>query len=137
MRLRKNVYTLHRWLGLLVSVQLVAEAQYRGEYRGKPAPAWRVDLEHPKRPHIYVDAVTGEALARRNRLWRLFDFFWMLHIMDYRARESFNHPLLTAMSALALATGLSGLGLWGWRGATWARRRAGRPPSPSRPASGH
>lgn len=85
------------------------------EYRGRPLPAWRVELGHWKRPHIYVHARSGEITARRNRLWRVFDFFWMLHIMDYRGRENFNHWLLTTMSALAVCTASSGLVLWGWR----------------------
>ena len=47
--------------------------------------------------------------ARRNDRWRVFDFFWMLHVMDYRERENFNHPLLISMAGLALATVLAGL----------------------------
>jgi hypothetical protein len=92
------------------------------EYRGKPLPAYQVVLAHPKHPHIYVSAVTGEVLARRNRPWRIFDFFWMLHIMDYREREDFNHWLLTCMSALAVLTAATGLTLWGIRGRSWLRR---------------
>lgn len=85
------------------------------EYRQKRLPAYRVVLDHAKAPHIYVCAVTGEVLARRNRSWRIFDFFWMLHIMDYGQRENFNHWLLTLASALAVATSSSGLLLWGLR----------------------
>ena len=75
-------------------------------------PVYRVILDHPKKPHIYVSPVTGEIITRRNRPWRLFDFFWMLHIMDYGERESFNHLLLTFMSLLAITTSASGLVLW-------------------------
>ncbi len=85
------------------------------EYRGKPLPAYRVLLDHAGRPHIYVDARTGEITARRNRKWRVFDFFWMLHTMDYTGRDNFNHPLLTAASVAAMLAAGSGLVLWGWR----------------------
>ncbi len=85
------------------------------EFRRGRMPVYRVDLDHPKQPHIYVCPVTGEVLTRRNNLWRIFDFFWMLHIMDYGARSNFNHPLLTGMSALAILTSASGLILWWWR----------------------
>lgn len=78
-------------------------------------PVYRVVLDHPKQPHIYVCPITGEILKRRNKLWRIFDFFWMLHIMDYGERENFNHWLLTAMSVLAITTSTSGLILWWWR----------------------
>lgn len=104
---------------------LIEEAADSGEYRGKRTPAWRVDLDHPKRPHIYVDAVTGEVLARRNRIWRTYDFFWMLHIMDYKHRDNFNHPLLTAASGLAFLTGSTGVWLWGWRAKSRWRKRSG------------
>ncbi len=93
------------------------------EFRGKPLPAWRVELDHPAEPHLYVDARTGEITARRNRAWRVFDFFWMLHTMDYAGRDDFNHPLLTGASVLAIVTAASGLGLWIWR---WSSRRSRR-----------
>ena len=79
-------------------------------------------LDHPKNPHYYVCPVTGEVLKRRNRPWRLFDFFWMLHIMDYRGRDDFNHLLLTSFSVLAILTSVSGMVLWSWRVPKWFRR---------------
>lgn len=82
------------------------------EYRGKRLPAYRVILDHENETHIYVCAVTGAVQARRNQTWRVFDFFWMLHIMDYSEREDFNHWLLTAASVLAVATSASGILLW-------------------------
>lgn len=85
------------------------------EYRGGELPAYRVVLDHPRKPHIYVSARTGEVTKRRNKLWRTFDFFWMLHIMDYQGRENFNHALLSGMSLVAILTSVSGLMLWWWR----------------------
>ena len=95
------------------------------EYRDR-MPVYQVILDHPKRPHIYVCPVTGDILKRRNYLWRIFDFFWMLHIMDYDARENFNHWLLTGMSLLAILTSTSGLALWWWRRPGWMRRKSRR-----------
>ena len=42
-----------------------------------------------------VDAGSGEVTAVRHDRWRLFDWFWMLHIMDYDERSDFSTPLLT------------------------------------------
>ncbi len=72
------------------------------EARGRKAPLWQVQLAGPENPRIYVSNDTGEIVAKRTDRWRLFDFLWMLHIMDYDEREDFNHPLLylTALSAL-------------------------------------
>lgn len=85
------------------------------EYRDKPLPAWRVVVDHDKDIHLYVHAMTGEVTARRNAKWRAFDFFYMLHVMDYRGREDFQHPLLTSFAALAVLASTTGLVLWGTR----------------------
>ena len=82
------------------------------EYRGKPMPVYQVLLNHSKETHIYISPITGEVIARRNKPWRIFDFFWMLHIMDYGQRENFNHWLLSTMSILAILTSMTGLALW-------------------------
>ena len=78
------------------------------EYR-RSGPAWRVSFDDGEGTRLYVSEATGQVTARRNDVWRVFDFFWMLHIMDYKEREDFNHPLLISFSALALISVLAGL----------------------------
>ncbi|MBW1843113.1 MAG: PepSY domain-containing protein [Deltaproteobacteria bacterium] len=78
------------------------------EYRGR-LPAWRVDFDDGAATTLYIAADNGEVVTRRNRIWRIYDFAWMLHIMDYREREDFNHPLLVSASVLALLAALSGI----------------------------
>lgn len=91
------------------------------EYRDRPLPAWRVRLADDAATVVYVDAVTGEVTARRNGVWRVYDFLWSLHIMDYRGRESFNHPLLIAAACLGMFTVASGAALWMLRTVRWLR----------------
>jgi uncharacterized iron-regulated membrane protein len=88
-----------------------APIEYRGECdQGDCAlPAYRVALDDAAGTVVYVDASTGDVTARRNDLWRTYDFLWSLHIMDYRGRESFNHLLIHAAAGLAMATVLSGI----------------------------
>ena len=57
-------------------------------------PIWRVDFADEKNSIYYVSGATGAVLERRNDSWRWWDFFWMLHNMDYAKRTSFNHPLI-------------------------------------------
>lgn len=57
-------------------------------------PIWQVDFREAKNSSYYVSGTTGEVLERRNDSWRWWDFFWMLHNMDYAERTSFNHPLI-------------------------------------------
>ena len=78
------------------------------EYRAE-LPVWRADFGGSDNLSVFVAADTGRVAARRSDLWRVYDFLWSLHIMDYRERENFNHPLLIAFSVGALAMSLFGL----------------------------
>ncbi len=80
-----------------------------GEIRGRKPPLWRVEFDHWNQPTLYFSPTTGELLARRHELWRIFDFVWMLHIMDYNERENVNNMLLRTFTwgaVLMAATGL-------------------------------
>lgn len=92
--------------GAPTKIELVTEKNT--EYR-KDLPVWYVEFGDAENTHLYVSAQTGEILARRNKTWRLYDFFWMLHIMDYRNRTDFNHPLLVFASIIAVTMAVSGL----------------------------
>lgn len=94
--------------GKPVAAVLVTEEG--GDYRGR-LPAWRVQFDDPDNTRIYVAAHDGRISARRSDTWRLYDFFWMLHIMDYSNRENFNSPWMVAFAAGGLAVALSGLPL--------------------------
>ncbi|HXV37079.1 MAG TPA: PepSY domain-containing protein [Myxococcota bacterium] len=124
----------------------VAQAHYAGAGSGQPPtrlsertseyrgvlPVWRVDFDDAAATTLYVDVLDGDVVARRNRSWRIYDFAWMLHVMDYRERENFNHPLLVGAASLALAVTLSGLYLLAstpWRSAAAQSAKARRPSS--------
>ena len=92
------------------------------EYRGRELPAFRVELDHESGTVIYVSESRGSVVTRRNTRWRWFDFFWMLHTMDYQGRDGFNHWPLKIASLLGVSTVLSGFGLFITR-TRWFRRR--------------
>lgn len=94
-------------VGDIVAALLISERL--SEYRG-PLPVWQIRFEDARETTLYVSAANGQVVARRNDIWRLYDFFWMLHIMDYRERVDFNHGLLIGASAIALV--LSATGFW-------------------------
>lgn len=98
------------------------------EYRAA-LPAWRVDFDDGANRALYVAQDTGVVTARRSTLWRVFDFLWSLHIMDFKNHEDFNTPLLIIATALGLVVIVTGmilfparLGYNAWR----RRRRRGR-----------
>lgn len=78
------------------------------ETRNSKGAYWRVNFSDPSNTSIYISASTGEILERRNSYWRVRDFFWMLHIMDYPGRENFNNPLIIAVALIAIWLGISG-----------------------------
>jgi hypothetical protein len=78
---------------------------------GGTGPMWAAHFEGSGRPVLYVNAVSGRPGPVRTDLWRTYDLLWSLHIMDYRSRESFNHPLIVAAAVLALSTSLFGIAL--------------------------
>ena len=81
------------------------------EVSNRPAPLWRVEFADRHETTLYVSATTGDLLAKRHDLWRWFDVFWMLHIMDYDERSDANNGLLRTASALGLVFAVSGVWL--------------------------
>jgi uncharacterized iron-regulated membrane protein len=89
------------------SVTHVAETTL--ETRDVALPVWRVEFADKDRTTLLVSAKTGELLGTKNNTWRLWDIAWMLHIMDYTERQSFNHPLIITVGSGAAWLALSGL----------------------------
>jgi len=79
------------------------------ETRDVALPVWRVEFADEDRTTLLVSAKTGELLGTKNDAWRLWDIAWMLHIMDYKERQSFNHPLIVTVGTGAAWLALSGL----------------------------
>ncbi|GIX17839.1 MAG: hypothetical protein KatS3mg119_2025 [Rhodothalassiaceae bacterium] len=114
------------------AVRRLAQQQYRGnstisslallanpealpqEYRG-PLPVWQAVFADGEGTRFYLSPTTGRLLDVRNDIWRFYDFFWMLHIMDYATRENFNNPLLRAAAPTAFLMALAGWLLLFWR----------------------
>lgn len=78
------------------------------EVATQAVPMWAVHFDDRNATTLYLSPHTGELLARRHSLWRLFDFVWMLHIMDYDTRSDVNNTLLRMATAVGLLFSLSG-----------------------------
>lgn len=66
----------------------------------RPVASWQVQFADGAR--FYLDAGSGDILARRTQLWRVYDVLWGLHILDPFGRENFNTPWLVIAAALSL-----------------------------------
>ncbi|MBL4790742.1 MAG: PepSY domain-containing protein [Kordiimonadaceae bacterium] len=80
------------------------------DYRGS-LPVWQVNFADEEQTSLYVSPTQGRIVARRSEMWRVFDFFWMLHIMDYDERADMNNPLVVTTSFFAALFAISGLSL--------------------------
>jgi ferredoxin len=78
------------------------------ETRDRIGTYWRVDFSDKANTSIYISESSGNILERRNSFWRVRDFFWMLHIMDYPGRENLNNALVITTALIAIWLGLSG-----------------------------
>jgi uncharacterized iron-regulated membrane protein len=78
------------------------------EFRGD-LPVWQISFDDPDGTNLYVSAATGKVMARRSSTWRIYDFLWSLHIMDYSERDNFNNPLVIAAAAIAFVLAVSGV----------------------------
>ncbi|MBY4636166.1 PepSY domain-containing protein [Sphingopyxis sp. XHP0097] len=80
------------------------------EARDHEGAMWRIDFDDEENSSAYVSLDTARFLVMRGDTWRTWDFFWMLHNMDYIDRKSFNHPLIIFMAFGVLW--LSGTGFY-------------------------
>jgi len=56
-------------------------------------PAYAIRFDHPSKTTVYVATEMGAVTKFRNEKWRIFDFLWMLHTMDYQSRDNIGCPL--------------------------------------------
>ena len=94
------------------SVKMLENVGGHHEYRENPLPAVAVTFEHPTSTTVYVATEMGIVTKYRNTKWRIFDFLWMLHTMDYQSRDNLGNWLLRAFSIFGLVTIASGFTLY-------------------------
>jgi uncharacterized iron-regulated membrane protein len=96
----------------VVKIEKVDSIHAHHEYRSGELPAYAISFEHPSKTTVYVATELGTVQKFRNDKWRVFDFLWMLHTMDYEGRDNFGNILLRAFSVFGLITVLSGFLLY-------------------------
>lgn len=108
-RIRDLATGYYTGIAPIASVERLTSAP--AEVSNRPAPLWRVEFADRHETTLYVSATTGDLLAKRHDLWRWFDVFWMLHIMDYAERSDANNALLRVASLLGVAFSVTGVWL--------------------------
>ena len=81
------------------------------EIQTRRLPLWRIDFDDRFSTSFYVDPYTGALVTRRHQYWRIFDFMWMLHIMDYDERTDAHNLLLKTAQVTGLIFAITGVWL--------------------------
>lgn len=97
------------WIGPETSVAgaRLVERDVGTEFRG-PFPAWQITYDERDATRVYIDASSGTVLSARSDTWRLFDFIWGLHIMDWTQRDRINSWWLLLFGIAGTFIALSG-----------------------------
>ncbi len=98
---RRFARTLVRSDAPIVDAERLAEVPRRlaiVEETGGRGDLWRVRFDDALGTRVYLDGEGGDLVAIRNEAWVWYDFFWRLHIMDYRGGHDFNNTLLRVAS---------------------------------------
>lgn len=90
----------------------LTEVSSHHEYRGRLLPAWEISYSGKHNLKTYVDIKGGSFQLVRYDSWRIFDFLWMLHVMDYDSRDDINNWILRIFSVLGMCSILSGFILY-------------------------
>ncbi len=112
----------------IAEIAYLEETGPHHEYREKPLPAWAITFDHAGAPTFYVAEKLGTLTAVRHNRWRIFDFLWMLHTMDFLARDDFNNTILRVVAPASLIVAVSGYLLF-WYSSPIRRRRLLRKPN--------
>ena len=94
--------------GKLTTVDYEEAAPKEAQVSG---PLWRASFADAEHTRLYLDSFTGEVLSRRSDLWGLYDFFYQIHIMNFGASRTYNHPVIVITVAATLVVVLTGFGL--------------------------
>jgi len=93
-------------------INYVSKVEKHHEYRGLPLPVWAISYTGDHNLKAYVDVKGGKFQRVRYDSWRIFDFLWMLHVMDYDGRDDINNWVLRIFSILGICSILSGFLLY-------------------------
>jgi hypothetical protein len=106
----------------VIGTEYLTKTNSHHEYREQPLPAYAVTFTHPSNTTVYVSTELGTVQKFRNDKWRIFDFLWMLHTMDYESRDEIGNMLLRIFSIFGLITILSGFSLYIISSSWWKRK---------------
>ncbi len=98
---------------VITSVKLITDNPPR-ELSARNLPVWRIDFDDFASPSFYISANAAQLVTKRHNFWRVFDWMFSFHVMDY-IDESPDNKLLRVFSILAFLASIFGLVLTYYR----------------------
>ncbi len=71
-------------------------------------PVWQVTFEHFSSPTFYISQQSGNIVTKRHDFWRLFDWMWRFHIMDYDDGENVANWFLMVIALMGILAAFAG-----------------------------
>lgn len=78
------------------------------ELSGRHLPFWQVTFDGLASPTLYISQQTGAIVTKRHNFWRLFDWMWRFHIMDYDDGENVSNGFLFIVALLGFVASILG-----------------------------
>ena len=78
------------------------------ELSSRYLPVWRVNFDDFASSTLYISVQSGKVVTKRHQFWRIFDWMFSFHVMDYEDEDPANSLLLwvALLSLLAVISGL-------------------------------
>ena len=93
----------------VASVRLISNiAEKPSELSPRHLPVWQVTFDHFASPTFYISQQSGVIVTKRHNFWRLFDWMWRFHIMDYDDGENVSNWLLLVIALLGMLAAIAG-----------------------------
>jgi hypothetical protein len=102
---RRYAMMAYKGAGKLTGVDYEEVAPKEAQVSG---PLWRASFADAEHTRLYLDAFTGEVISRRSSLWGLYEFFYQIHIMNFGATRTYNHPVIVIATAATLFVVVTG-----------------------------
>ncbi|WP_252736700.1 MULTISPECIES: PepSY domain-containing protein [unclassified Psychrosphaera] len=78
------------------------------ELSSRYIPVWKIDYDQFSSPTLYISQESGKLVTKRHDFWRLFDWMWRFHIMDYDDGENVANWFLLLVASLGILAAFAG-----------------------------
>ena len=96
-------------------VLMTSKDNMPAELSPRHLPFWQITFEGIATPTLYISESTGKVVAKRHDFWRMFDWMWRFHIMDYDDGENVSNWFLFVVALLGVVAAIAGITLTYYR----------------------